>query len=175
MAKTLLPKDIPVLCRREDVPVISKAGFTRVTGIEERSEWLGFLCESSVGYHGGHLFRKKLGISSSFAIHGSGTVVYLTGDTLYTSCVKKRLKTLNPDYIIANGGRATKRILGKLTMSHTDLMRAARQNPRTVILAVHMDALNHCRDTRDTLKKRIGSGAYGNLLVPGDGEILALE
>ena len=44
----------------------------------------------------------------------------------------------------------------------------------TTVIAVHMDAINHCVDTRAVLHAEIARAGVGNVLVPADGERVAL-
>ncbi|MBN2625533.1 MAG: MBL fold metallo-hydrolase [Spirochaetales bacterium] len=173
VARKVLPRDILLLCQEEDRASYLELGFTRVTGITDRTIWSGLSVRRFMGYHGGHLFRKKLGISSSYFIEGPESRVYLSGDTLLTGRTRRILKMLSPEIIIANGGGARLKVLGKLTMDNRDILRLSRMLPGSRIIAVHMDSLNHCSDTRERLKRVINS-QNSNILIPGDGETLEM-
>jgi L-ascorbate metabolism protein UlaG (beta-lactamase superfamily) len=173
IARKALPRDIPLLCQEEDRHIYRGIGFTRVTGVVRSTAWLGLTVGRFAGYHGGHLLRKMLGTSSSYFIESPDSQVYITGDTLLTGRVRRNLRMLSPGIIIANGGGARLKILGKLTMDNRDILKLSRLLPGSRIIAVHMDSLNHCSDTREKLKRMISSDT-GNILIPGDGEILTV-
>lgn len=173
-AKKILPKDIPVLCQSEDYNDFQNLGFLNVTEIEENTKWLGFECERYKGYHGGHFFKNKLGISSSVYLKGKETDIYITGDTLPTFKVKKTLKSIKPENILANGGGARMKILGKLTMNNSDILNLCKRNPGSNIIAVHMDSINHCFDTRESLKSESKKRNI-DLFIPDDGEEIDIK
>ena len=170
-AKKELPRDLPLLCQEEDAEAYRKLGFNRITPVSDQTSWLGFRVIRLKGTHGGHLLNSRLGVSSAYGIRGVSSSVFLTGDTLFTSSMKKQMRAFSPDFIVANGGRATMKILGKITMSHGDILRLARVFPKAGVLAVHMDSINHCIDTREQLRRRIPA-EMTNLEVPEDGQAI---
>jgi L-ascorbate metabolism protein UlaG (beta-lactamase superfamily) len=172
LAKEVMPKNKPLLCQIEDEPTFRALGFTQVTAPKGWSNWLGFACQSHPGYHGGHFYRKRLGPSSAFFLQGKTTSLYITGDTLLTAKVKKKLRSLKPEKIIAFGGNARMNKLGKLTMNHRDILKLARLMKKATVVAVHMDSLNHCRDNKKDLKSQTPRGA--KIYVPEEGEKILL-
>jgi hypothetical protein len=51
----------------------------------------------------------------------------------------------------------------------------ARDHPDTLFIAVHMDAINHCLDTRAVLRAELERARATNVLVPEDGERVVLD
>jgi hypothetical protein len=86
--------------------------------------------------------------------------------------LKNRIATIKPGVIIANAGAARFKIGKPITMSIKDIQEMAELCKETKIVVVHLNALNHCSETRDFCKKRIGN--YSNIYLPDDGEIMNL-
>lgn len=170
LAKKVIPKDMPILCQDEDRNKFQELGFTNLTPIVKSAIWLDLNCERFIGYHGGHLLRKKLGVSSSYSIESRNATTYITGDTLLTGKVKKILNNINPQYIIANGGGAKMKFAGQLTMKNKDIVKLSKLCPSSKIIAVHMDSINHCFDTRDKLVTQ--TKGISNVIIPKDGETI---
>lgn len=174
IAKKELPKDTPILCQKEDYNNFLSLGFTNLTSIDKETSWLGLECQRFIGYHGGHIYRKKLGTSSSIYLNGKTSDVYITGDTLLTFKVINILRYIRPQNILANGGGARMKILGKLTMNSSDILKMAKKNPSSNIIVVHMDSINHCFDTRNVLRKKIKDKNI-KLVIPDDGEEIKIN
>jgi len=172
VAKKILDREIPILCQNEDFPKFKKIGFTNLTSIAHETDWLGIKINRFIGTHGGHIFHSMLGVSSSYLLTFEKSKIYLSGDTLLTFKVRRHLKKLKPDFIIANGGGARMKLLGKITMNNRDIIDLARLNRNTKVIAVHMDSINHCFDTRSQLIKK---NKMNNLMVPMDGEELTFN
>ena len=113
LAKAEIPGDIPLLCQEEDCEAFLESGFTNITALGDDFGWLDFDCQRIKGYHGGHVFRNKLGTSSAFHIKGRESDVYITGDTLLTPAVRRSLKKISPHNIIAYGGRSKNKDTGE--------------------------------------------------------------
>ncbi|MGL1890961.1 MAG: MBL fold metallo-hydrolase [Spirochaetaceae bacterium] len=171
LAKKVLPKNIPILCQVEDNEIFEDLGFTNLTSITDNRSWLGFDCTRFIGSHGGKLLKNKLGISSAYLLESSEGILYLTGDTLLTPKIKNTLLRTKPNWIIANGGAAKMKFLGQITMGNRDIIKISKLLPDSTTVAVHMDSINHCGDTRDKLRDI----SYNqNVFIPGNGDILNL-
>ncbi|MBN2616860.1 MAG: MBL fold metallo-hydrolase [Spirochaetales bacterium] len=171
LAKKIINKSIPILCQKEDYNSFTESGFKNLTFIDRETTWMGVNIKRFIGTHGGHIYNKKLGVSSSYLLTVKDSTVYLTGDTLLTLSVRKILRKIKPNFIIANGGGARMNLLGKITMNNRDLMELAKINNNSTVIAVHMDSINHCEDTREKLNN---INNIPNLLVPKDGEEIIL-
>lgn len=170
LAKQVLPKDLPILCQKEDHHIFKDLGYVNLSSIDTAKTWLGLKCERFIGYHGGHILKSKLGISSSFLITSPNSKVFITGDTLLTRKQKKLIKMIAPDTIVAYGGGARMKFLGKLTMSNKDIIKLSKLCKNSRIIVTHMEAINHCFDTKSELNRK---ALQNNVIVPLDGETLA--
>lgn len=173
LAKKVLPKNLPILCQVEDVTIYKELGFTMVSAISHSTQWLGFNCRRIKGTHGGFILNKMLGVSSAYLIKSEKISLYISGDTLLTAKIKKGLKEINPTHLIINGGGATMRLLGRITMNSRDIIKISKLLPKSKIFAVHMDSINHCFDTKEILRNSIKAGT-DNIIVPNDNETVNL-
>lgn len=172
LAKKVLPKNLPILCQKEDFLTFKSLGYLNLTSIDSAKNWLGLKCKGFLGYHGGHLLKSKLGVSSSFLITSSNSKVFITGDTLLTRKQKKLIKEISPDTIVAYGGGARMKLLGKLTMNNKDIIRLSKICKSSRIIVTHMEAINHCFDSRSKL---INHPLLNNVIIPSDGETLTFS
>ncbi len=172
LAKKVLPKDLPILCQNEDLELFKGLGFSQLTAISNKTQWLGFNCSRFIGTHGGGFLKSKLGITSSYLLESKEGRLYLTGDTLLTTNVKKIVRYSKPNWVLANGGAAKMKILGQITMGNKHIIKLCQILPDSKIIAVHMDSINHCGDTQDKLKSLVNG--VNNIVIPYDGEIINL-
>jgi hypothetical protein len=87
------------------------------------------------------------------------------------------LDECKPGVIIAFGGTAQFSEGDPITLTPDDLLEIHRSAPGAKIICVHMDSINHCRTTRDDLKRFLslqlpGSESGDSFFVPVDGETL---
>ncbi len=81
------------------------------------------------------------------------------------------LDTYSPNMTIVNAGGARFVVGDAITMDEYDVMKLIRYAPYTRVVAVHMDAINHCHVTRDVLRTRLASeGLLDQVRIPQDGD-----
>lgn len=165
-------KNTPVLCQSEDLKNIRKYGLVNATGIDSMIDWLGLKIYRNIGSHGGGILKKALGISSSYFIRSDDQELFITGDTLLTKENIELLIKEKPNNIIAYGGGATMLIAGKITMDNSDIVRLSRLLPESKIVVTHMEAINHCFESRAALSKLIEENNIENIVVPDNGSEL---
>ena len=176
-AQQRLPKNIPVFCQPADVAVIKAAGFTKVIPIESKYQWQGITISRVGGKHGTGRVGEMMGLVSGFILATkSKKSLYIAGDTIYHRQVEQAIDQFQPTHIIVNAGAAQFIFGDPITMTAADIARLWRYAKSATIIAVHMEAINHCPLTRARLRafaqaKKIDS----RLLIPQDGEILTLK
>ncbi|MBT0883298.1 MULTISPECIES: MBL fold metallo-hydrolase [unclassified Campylobacter] len=96
--------------------------------------------------------------------------VYLIGDSVLTKDVENTLKQ-NYDIVIVNAGNAM--VLGfddSIIMNENDIKNIAKISTSKII-AVHLEAINHCILTRKALKEFVNKNNLNDrVLIPDDGE-----
>ena len=110
-----------------------------------------------------------MGNSYGFVLKAQGEdTLYITGDTIWCKCVESVIDTHSPQYIIAFAGSAM--INNQhITMDEKDISMLLNKAPNSKIIAIHMEAWNHCRLMRTDLENTFKSE---NLYIPRDGETI---
>lgn len=168
-----LSKKIPVLCSKTDVKDIKKSGFSLTNPIENEYEIDGIKITQYPAIHGKGMLKYMMGKGSSYLIEYKGFKIFLTGDCLLTNFLKNNLIKTAPDIVIANAGAAKLKFGKPITMSMKDIQEISKILTGTKILVVHLDALNHCTETRTYCKEQIRD--YPNIYIPNDGEQVGLK
>lgn len=80
--------------------------------------------------------------------------VYVAGDTVWTAAVSEQIARLRPGVIVLNTGNAhLTEFPASIIMGAQDFLRAYREASWASIVAVHMDAINHCVLKRGDLRE----------------------
>lgn len=171
-AQELLNHDLPLFCQPNDAAVFEKRGFTQVRGIEKSLEWEGLILFRTGGQHGTGKIGQKMGPVSGFVVATeTGPAVYVAGDTIYCREVEAAIEEYQPGIIICFAGAARFSKGDPITMSREDVGRVCAKAPNATIIAVHMEAWNHCTLTRRELADYLKQRATGSrVLIPADGE-----
>ena len=162
----LLPKDVPLFCAPGDVETLSDHGFADLRPVDDSVEWEGVRVTRTDGVHG------PLGPSPGFVI-GS---VYVAGDTVWCDEARAAVDTHRPAVIVVNASGARFLEGGPLVMTTDDVVAVARHAPDAHVVAVHLEAINHCLETRADLHQRLHEeGLTGQVTVPEDGAEVPLR
>lgn len=106
--------------------------------------------------------------------------MYLTADAIYYDGVKETIDHFSPDVIIANVGGNTFKIdedkaNGRLILNETDLHEIHKDVPEAVLVATHMEAINHYMTSRADLRNIAAENNFTDkLIVPEDGEVVEI-
>ncbi len=84
-----------------------------------------------------------MGEVSGFVFSHKKESIYLAGDTIWCEDVKKALVKFDPKITIPNAGGAKFLTGGPITMTPDDIIKVQEKLPKTQIVAVHMDTVNH--------------------------------
>jgi L-ascorbate metabolism protein UlaG (beta-lactamase superfamily) len=171
----ILSKKIPILCSKNDCKRLNSLGFSSTYPIDNENEIEidGIKITRYPAVHGKGLLKYLMGKGSSYLIDYKGFKIYLTGDCLLTDSLKNNLIRTVPDIVIANAGAAKFKFGKPITMSITDIQDISKSLTKSKIFVCHLDALNHCSETRNYCKKQILD--YSNIYIPNDGEEIELE
>jgi L-ascorbate metabolism protein UlaG (beta-lactamase superfamily) len=175
-AVELLPKQIPILCQPENEATIRQAGFAAVHPIAARHAWRGVEFQRTGGQHGTGEIGAKIGPVSGFVLRAAGEpTLYLAGDTVWCPEVEQALESYRPEVVIVNAGAAQFLSGGPITMTADDVVQVCRALPAAQVIAVHMEAVNHCLLTRAELSIRLEEqGLATHVLIPNDGMLVEL-
>ena len=173
-AEDLIPEDTPIFCQPEDEEKIGAAGFRQVLPIDRELEWGTLRLTRTGGRHGtGEIGRRMAPVSGFVAGSEGFPTLYIAGDTVWCPEVEEALAVHNPDVVVLNAGAARFLEGDPITMTAGDVIRTARAAPDARMVAVHMEAINHCLLTRDELRAELDrEGLTERVEIPADGETL---
>ncbi|OKP99058.1 MBL fold metallo-hydrolase [Paenibacillus sp. P46E] len=173
-AVSLLPHELPVLCQDGDGETLAGQGFEQVSviGDNEVMNFQNVTLKRTGGRHGTGEIGELMGKVSGFVFRAEGEpVLYVAGDTIWCDEVKQALDEHKPEVIVVNGGGAQFLSGGYITMNEQDIVELCNYSPAASVIAVHMEAINHCLVTREQLTARLEQeGLLERVKIPGDGE-----
>jgi L-ascorbate metabolism protein UlaG (beta-lactamase superfamily) len=164
-AAELLPKDVPLFCATEDAETLRGHGFADVRPIDDWIDWEGVTIARTAGIHG------ELGPSPGFVLAAEGEPsLYVAGDTVLCDEVRAALDEHTPDVVVVNASGAHFTGGEPLVMTADDVVATARYAAGARVVAVHLEAINHCVQTRADLHQRLHEeGLTDQVTVPEDG------
>jgi len=174
LASDLLPKDLPVLCQPADVNRLARRGFHDVRPVEKQIEAGGIALVRTGGCHGTGEIGRQMGEVSGFVLRAPGEpALYIVGDSIWCTPVEAALDSESPDVVVVNAGGARFLEGDRIVMDERDLITAARAIPGAAVVAVHLEALNHCPVTRAGLRAHTeAAGLRDRVRIPADGETM---
>lgn len=203
-AAEMLDKSLPVLTPRNGASP-NRAEGAPVQSFKQSLDAMGFEDVREIGAFGGdHITVDGITIHQVFARHGKGMVgdvmggvnglvfqaegeptLYWAGDTILDEDgeVEAVLRRFKPDVVIAHtGGPVVEAIAPEILLMDaaqavTFFESAVRENASAQLIAIHMDALDHCFSTRADLVSALGSAAADlkeRVVIPQDGELVTL-
>jgi L-ascorbate metabolism protein UlaG (beta-lactamase superfamily) len=167
-----LPKTTRVRCQPQDEEKIRKDGFARAEAIQDKATEAGIEIFRTGGRHGTGEMAKKMGPVSGFVLKRAGLpTIYVAGDTLWCDEVRDAINRHRPDVIVLNSGAAQFNTGGPITMPTADVVAVVRAAPEARVVAVHMNAWNHCVLTRATLADELQKAQLAHRVnIPDDSE-----
>jgi len=173
-AVDLLPKDVPLLCQPPDEGVLRDRGFTDVRPIGSTGELGTISLARTGGRHGSGRIAELLAPVSGFVLSAPGEPsIYVAGDTVWCEEVAAALDEHRPDVVVLNAGGARFTEGDPITMTADDIEAVASHAPGARLVAVHLEAVNHCLETRADLHQRLhDAGLEGRVTVPEDGALV---
>jgi L-ascorbate metabolism protein UlaG (beta-lactamase superfamily) len=176
-AKSILRKDLPVFVQNEhDRQVIQSSGFTDVSILTETTAFRGVALIKTPGQHGSDeaykIIGDILGEVCGVVFHAPNEKrLYLAGDTVWNQLVVDNLEKYMPDVIILNCGDARVEGIGSIIMGKHDVAQVCKLAASAIVVATHMEAVNHCVLSRVELRDFLAeNGMAGQVLIPRDGE-----
>lgn len=171
-----LPKEMKIYVQnKEDVLKVNDKGLYNVHVIGDEGLNLSSLSISKTpAKHGDNdVLVLKMGEVSGYYIEGEKKSLYIAGDTVFYKAVEDVLREKDPDVVVINCCEATMPT-GRLIMHIPDIDEVYKLSSH-IIIASHLDNVNHALLTRDDIKKHKNSHQMDRLLIPDDGEILVFD
>lgn len=173
-AKASFPKDIALLCQPDDIERLHGDGFTNVLPVSETISWEGISITRTAAQHGTGEIARLMAPVSGFVLAAPGEpTLYLAGDTIWYPPVAQTINRHTPTVIVVNGGGARFVTGDPITMTAEDIAEVRNHATGAQIVVDHLDAINHCGETRAWLNERLTElGARDRVALPSDGETL---
>ena len=152
-------------------------GFGSVTVIQDALEWKGITITRTDGDHGRGAILKRMGTVSGFVLQAKNApTLYWVGDSVWCEAVAAAIENHRPEVIVTHSGGATLPGFDPILMDAHETLQLAEAAPEAVVVAIHMEALDHCPVTRVALRRAANAAgiAPSRLLIPADGEIIRL-
>lgn len=167
-----LPSSLPTVCQPADAGGIRQAGFETVAPVEDAIEFGDIQITRTRGRHGHGELADAMGPVVGFVLDAPGEpTLYLAGDTVWYEAVAETIDRHDPDVIVVNAGAAQFTSGRPITMTDADVAAVCEAAPEARVVAVHMEAINHCLQTREELAEALaGSACEGSLVIPEDGQ-----
>jgi L-ascorbate metabolism protein UlaG (beta-lactamase superfamily) len=157
-AEKLLPRDVPVFCQPEDETALRELGLDAHV-VNDELEWEGIRISRTPARHGSGRMAELLAPVSGFVLDD----LYLAGDTVWYESVGETIARHRPRVAVVNAGGAEFTDGGLIVMGVDDVREVVARVP--TVVAVHLEALNHCFLTRAGL-----AAAVPGVVIPRDGE-----
>jgi L-ascorbate metabolism protein UlaG (beta-lactamase superfamily) len=182
-AVKMLPKDKKVFAQNEeDAAAIRLQGFKHTEVLAPNTHFKNIKLQKTHAQHGSDeayanaQMGKLLGDASGifFTLVGEKSV-YFAGDAIWTTNFGLQLQKLNPDVVVLNTGDAQVDGFGAIIMGKEDVSKVHQLLPDAIIIAIHMEAINHCVLSRKELADYVKEmGITAKVIIPSDGEKIVL-
>lgn len=169
-----VPKDLPLFCQPEDLRKMESVHFVNAFPVHEARNWSHICITRTGGQHGTGEIGKRMAPVSGYVLQNpKEPTVYIAGDTIWCSEVAAAIQRFQPDVVVVNAGGARFLQGEPITMAAEDVIQVSEHAPRARLIAVHMEAINHCLVTRRQLSTAARK-AGAKVLIPEDGEMVEI-
>jgi L-ascorbate metabolism protein UlaG (beta-lactamase superfamily) len=176
VARERIPKNATMFVQPADLARLSADGFTGARAIDQNLSWEGISIARTGARHGSGDVGQRMGAVSGYVLKQPGSpTVYIAGDTIWCPEVADAIRDHAPNIIVVNAGEARFLEGGPIIMGADDVVKVCEAAPHATVIAVHMEAVNHCVLTRDGLRAGLTrAGVASTVLIPRDGDELRL-
>jgi len=202
-AAAILDKNLPLITPRNDAPVAISDPTVRISHKQSLVDY-GFTDVREMDADGeGRITFEGVTMTQVWALHGRGHVgdmmggvngiilsapgmptIYWAGDTIFNAAeFEPILAAHKPDVVIAHtGGPLIEALSPEILLMDAEegiefAKMANRYNPNVQIIAIHMEALDHCFSSREDLQAQINTldGSFAaRFTIPKDGDRIEL-
>ena len=176
-AGELIRKHLPLLCQKEDAGRLRALNFTDVRPVEQSLWWQKIEIFRTGAEHGAGEIGRQMAPVSGYVLrplNRDEPTLYLCGDTIWCNAVSDSLTRYSPRVVVVNAGAAQFLEGGPITMNADDVVDVCQAAPEAKVIAVHMEAINHCLLTRAALRAHLREiHVNSQVSIPKDGEWVA--
>ena len=177
-AQKLIPKAMQIFCEPGDAGTILEQGFENVKPIQSTLQWENISIRRTPGQHGLDDWAERLGTVSGFVFSADDEpTLYWMGDTIWYDEVKDIVQDVQPDVIVTHSSGAVLGDSAPIVMDAKQTVAVCESATQAIVVATHMDALDHGTITRVSLRTYAHEKGISKnrLLIPEDGEILTFD
>lgn len=185
-AAKALPKTMPMFVQSsKEADDMRNLGFTDVTPLSDKGVKFGEVTlYRTEALHGDGVtaayYYQKYGLPSEACgvifQAPDEKVFYAAGDTLWYDGVRQTIERFRPEVIALNAANAQMYDGTPILMGVDGVREAALAAPEAMLIATHMDAVNHARVSRADLRHFADAeGLSSRLVIPEDGEVLTFQ
>lgn len=182
-AQQAIPKNMPVFVQNvQDAKAIREQGFEKVSVLGVNTEFNGVkLTRIKGGQHGTDAMYsvpqlvELLGDAMGVVFQApSEKTLYIVGDTIWNKSVEQTFNQYKPQVAVLNTGYAKLEGMdGGIIMGKDDVAKAAKFAPKSKLITVHMDAVNHATVSSDEMRQFVKqNNLTKKVSVPETGEVL---
>jgi L-ascorbate metabolism protein UlaG (beta-lactamase superfamily) len=175
-ARWFATSGVPVYCQDPDAVFLRRRGMHAVPLAVGRSySWAGGRLTAIPARHGYGLIGQLMGPGVGYLIESRGEpTLYISGDTVLSATVREVLQWVRPDVIVIAAGGASLDLGPPILMPLHEVLACIKLAPGLVI-ATHMEALNHCPITRVQLAAAVAAaGLAYKVRILQDGEHITI-
>jgi L-ascorbate metabolism protein UlaG (beta-lactamase superfamily) len=170
----LVPKDLPLLCQPEDLKKMEAVHFVNAAAVHDMKYWSHICVTRAPAQHGTGEIARAMAPSSGYVLSSADEpALYIAGDTIWYDQVAETIRQHSPQVIVVNAGAAQFLHGGPITMTAGDVVRVCRAATHARVIAVHMEAINHCLLTRAELAHEAEEAGV-KVEIPEDGGTIDL-
>lgn len=170
----LVPKDLALFCQPEDVAKMESARFVNTAPVHDARHWNKIRITRTGGQHGTGEIAKAMAPVSGYVLQNEHEpTLYIAGDTIWYRDVEDAIQRFKPEIIVVNTGGARFLQGDPITMTAEDVVQVCHAARKARVVAVHMEAINHCLVTRKDLALA-AHAAHVTVEIPEDGELVLL-
>jgi L-ascorbate metabolism protein UlaG (beta-lactamase superfamily) len=169
----LRANQIPVFCSEKDESKLKGKGVTiaKTIGYWKETDFLGGSIQGIPAVHGYGFVSKLMGnVMGYFISFPNEKSIYLSSDTVFTEAVQKVLTEFKPQISVLACGSAQLDLFQPLLMNVDDIQKFVQHAPG-IVIANHLEAVNHCPTTRSQLSRLLNKDILkSKVYIPKDGE-----
>lgn len=168
-----LPQNLKIIAQNDkDAEKIREMGFKQVDRFKVDLLTVGDVkIHKTKAVHGDSKeVVEKMGEACGYIFEASGEkCLYLASDTVYCAEVEQTISQYHPEVIVLNCCEATTP-LGRLIMNLSDVEQVCRMTPYAMVIASHLDSVNHALVIREDVKEYAERKKLLQIRVPDDGD-----
>jgi L-ascorbate metabolism protein UlaG (beta-lactamase superfamily) len=175
--KWLRANNIPIYCSSKDSAFLRKKGLNvHELNLAINNRFMNGTIELIPCLHGEGFIGKMMAHGYGYHLQlPDEPNIYVTGDTILTKTVETYITRTQPDIVVIPAGGANFDIGAEIIMGLSEALEIG-ELVKGQVIANHLEALDHCPVTRESLQSEIRiRGWEHRFIVPDDGESISFN